>query len=149
VESDPIGLRGGVSTYGYVGGSPLAFSDALGLLFTVTLNPFTRNPLHFEDAQQISNAGNGAALAGGMGATLAGAGILLPPAVVTTARICYQVAQSDPCRYAVFVTILGITGCVEGKSPSRIFRDRENIQQMQRDSARSPRRNNGEGPPAD
>ncbi len=32
VESDPIGLAGGVSSYGYVGGAPLGASDSSGLL---------------------------------------------------------------------------------------------------------------------
>jgi hypothetical protein len=32
VESDPIGLRGGLSTYGYVGANPIQYSDAEGLL---------------------------------------------------------------------------------------------------------------------
>ena len=40
IESDPIGLRGGINTYGYVGNDPNARSDALGLAAMPFPGPF-------------------------------------------------------------------------------------------------------------
>ena len=44
LESDPIGLRGGLNAYGYVGGNPVSRTDSLGLFFDSVTSACLHDP---------------------------------------------------------------------------------------------------------
>jgi RHS repeat-associated protein len=153
VESDPIGLGGGLLTYVYIDSGPIVRTDPLGLFFPIaTMNEFTRseNRIPTEDAIRVSDLTSAVSVAG---VAVAAAGpIVIATAVEVGAVACRVVPEIAPkvaeaCKNPLVAFMLGATICgnVSGtvKDSAREYsRVRERLQEI-RDASERVSRGNG------
>jgi RHS repeat-associated protein len=105
VQSDPIGLAGGMNTYAYVGSDPLSYIDPLGLSMADTIRAFLGGPWtgYGSDISTPGNLGaaaSGAAAGYGLGSGLTALGRIgkavdaaLPNCPVVTNKVVPNAAQ--------------------------------------------------------